>query len=90
MAQKIYISASDPTSAVSLRWYRSNTSLRNRPCRSFGSNSSFPTGVISVRGFHTQHAVSDSLRLILRKKTRAVSRLILRYTRLVLVPSARN
>ena len=35
----------------SLRWYRTNSSLENRPCRSCGTrSSSFPTRVTKVRG----------------------------------------
>ena len=46
-----YISPSASTNAFSLRWYRSNTSVENRPCRSCGTlSSSLPTRVTSVRG----------------------------------------
>jgi hypothetical protein len=45
-----YISASAATSARSERWYRSNSSVENRPVRSCGTrSSSLPTRVINVR-----------------------------------------
>jgi len=45
-----YISASAATNARSERWYRSNSSVENRPVRSCGTrSSSLPTRVISVR-----------------------------------------
>jgi len=46
-----YISTNASTNAFSLRWYRSNSSVRNRPWRSCGTNrSSVPTRVLSARG----------------------------------------
>src|SRR5215831_6818901 len=45
-----YISANAATGARSERWYRSNSSVENRPARSCGTrSSSLPTRVIRVR-----------------------------------------
>ena len=45
-----YISAKVVTNARSDRWYRSNSSVENRPSRSCGTrNSSLPIRVINVR-----------------------------------------